>query len=392
MPLSPERERQDTPKQRRAGRGPRPTPKGQRPCQCCLLARSRAKRGTIKASSRARGRSKTTSHSRRVTRSSDRGRSDRRQQVVKGGGRPRSRRVGRSEPEEAHETAVDTAEATWVHVAGRAPVGTRNCAEQGHTPSARSARATERDATLPKAGPERAGCEAATLGSKEDRHEVGDLVLQCAPLDEEDLDPVSEKAGAILVVVGVGIAESFECEEERRSRGASGGGTPVPLAAPFTAEDASSRLRNPDIDCSFALPREHQAKLRAASARAVRHRLGPATVPHDATSGVLRVSSSSARSASALPRSRPPHATAPADAAVTVAAPSGSDGRHGRRFAASRRRLPLPSGRERQDAASLRRSTHMDDQSAHQKHTAGDGTHLADQQALHDRSRRAPRV
>ncbi len=53
MPLSPEGERQEpAPKQRRAGRGPRPTPKGQRPCQRCLLARSRAEDGDgLKASS-----------------------------------------------------------------------------------------------------------------------------------------------------------------------------------------------------------------------------------------------------------------------------------------------------------------------------------------------------
>ncbi len=54
MPLSPEGSgaARAAPKQRRAGRGPRPTPKGQRPCQRRLLARSRAEDGDgLKASS-----------------------------------------------------------------------------------------------------------------------------------------------------------------------------------------------------------------------------------------------------------------------------------------------------------------------------------------------------
>ena len=320
MPLSPEGERQEQPQSsgELAVVPVRPRRGSDRASAVCWRGRVRRTGTELKASSqRAREEQERRLTPEEATGRSGRGNRIAGEQVVKGSGRPRSSRGGRSEPEEAQETAADTAEATRVRVAGRASVGARNCAEHGHDARARaSARGTERDATLPKAGPERAGCECRrTLGSKELRHEVRNLVLQCAPLGEELLDPVSEKAGAILVVVGVGIAESFEREEERRSRGASGGGTPVPLAAPFTAEDASSRLRNPDIDCSFALPREHQAKLRAASARAVRHRLGSATdaarcdcrcPPASSSSAALRVGLTPLASSARRPRQPTP--------------------------------------------------------------------------------------
>ena len=100
---------------------------------------------------------------------------------------------------------------------------------------------------------------------------------------------------------------------------ASGGGTPVPLAAPFATGDASSRLRSPDSSASpfrESINRSagqclHEQLVTDAGLRLVSPRCDSRCPP---------VSSSSARSASALQRSRPPHATAPADRAVTVAA------------------------------------------------------------------------
>ena len=45
MPLSPGGERQEQPQSSESWPSSRPTPKGQRPCQRCLLARSRAEDG-----------------------------------------------------------------------------------------------------------------------------------------------------------------------------------------------------------------------------------------------------------------------------------------------------------------------------------------------------------
>ncbi len=259
MPLSPEGERQEpAPKQRRAGRGPRPTPKGSdRASAVCWRGRVRRTGTDSRPARSARGRSKTEDirHARAT------------QTEASPGGEPRGTRTaiaeGRPHPVlhpmnsggptlPLHEppppsTARERAQRHVSGTAGRHQALSSTRSEVACAQAAAAHSRATRPSLLRRAHPTRSSKAAAPWRARRRapsgvrsrvRKRRWPTAARRALFPDERLTRPCSSRTASKVEPDRQALSSIRSEGRV---GASGGGTPVPLAAPFTTGDASSR-------------------------------------------------------------------------------------------------------------------------------------------------------